>query len=211
MDTLDQLEQALAAGADIILLDNFAAADVARAVERAHEQQPRPLLEVSGGVTLATRPCPGRHRGRHPVRGRPHPFGPRGGSVAGAAAGRPAMADAPADLQPAALHAHLHTERAGPDLRGAGRSAIPPTTAAPGCAREGAPEGQLVVADTQTGGRGRLGRSWFSPAGQNLYLSLLLRPDGAGAPPAPADPGCRGGHRRGAVDRPWPAAASGRG
>jgi nicotinate-nucleotide pyrophosphorylase (carboxylating) len=57
VDTLDQLDQALAAGADIILLDNFAAADVARAVERAHKQQPRPLLEVSGGVTLATAPA----------------------------------------------------------------------------------------------------------------------------------------------------------
>jgi BirA family biotin operon repressor/biotin-[acetyl-CoA-carboxylase] ligase len=32
------------------------------------------------------------------------------------------------------------------------------------------------VADAQTGGRGRLGRTWHSPAGQNLYLSLLLRP-----------------------------------
>ena len=57
VDTLEQLEQALAAGADIILLDNFAAADVARAVERASKQQPRPLLEVSGGVTLATAPA----------------------------------------------------------------------------------------------------------------------------------------------------------
>jgi BirA family biotin operon repressor/biotin-[acetyl-CoA-carboxylase] ligase len=34
----------------------------------------------------------------------------------------------------------------------------------------------LVVADSQTAGRGRLGRSWHSPPGQNLYLSLLLRP-----------------------------------
>jgi BirA family biotin operon repressor/biotin-[acetyl-CoA-carboxylase] ligase len=43
-------------------------------------------------------------------------------------------------------------------------------------AAEGAAEGLLVVADSQTAGRGRLGRSWHSPAGQNLYLSLLLRP-----------------------------------
>jgi BirA family biotin operon repressor/biotin-[acetyl-CoA-carboxylase] ligase len=34
----------------------------------------------------------------------------------------------------------------------------------------------VVVADSQTAGRGRLGRSWHSPPGQNLYLSLLLRP-----------------------------------
>lgn len=43
-------------------------------------------------------------------------------------------------------------------------------------AEQGAPEGTLIVAETQTGGRGRLSRSWFSPPGVNLYLSLLLRP-----------------------------------
>lgn len=43
-------------------------------------------------------------------------------------------------------------------------------------ARTGAPEGTLVVADTQTGGRGRLGRSWVSPPRENLYFSFLLRP-----------------------------------
>ena len=45
-----------------------------------------------------------------------------------------------------------------------------------GRAAAGAAEGLLVVADSQTAGRGRLGRSWHSPAGQNLYFSLLLRP-----------------------------------
>lgn len=40
----------------------------------------------------------------------------------------------------------------------------------------GAPSGTLVAADGQSGGRGRLGRSWESPAGLNLYFSLLLRP-----------------------------------
>lgn len=43
-------------------------------------------------------------------------------------------------------------------------------------AAAGAAEGLLVVADSQTAGRGRLGRSWHSPPGQNLYFSLLLRP-----------------------------------
>jgi BirA family biotin operon repressor/biotin-[acetyl-CoA-carboxylase] ligase len=43
-------------------------------------------------------------------------------------------------------------------------------------AREGAPEGTLVVADAQSAGRGRVGRAWFSPPGRNLYLSLVLRP-----------------------------------
>ena len=41
----------------------------------------------------------------------------------------------------------------------------------------GAPLPFLVVADRQTGGRGRLGRSWFSPPG-GLYLTLALRPLG---------------------------------
>ena len=41
----------------------------------------------------------------------------------------------------------------------------------------GAPHGATVVADCQTAGRGRLGRRWHSPAGENLYLSVILRPD----------------------------------
>ena len=43
-------------------------------------------------------------------------------------------------------------------------------------ADSGAPEGTAVVATMQTGGRGRLGRSFHSPTG-GLYLSYLLRPD----------------------------------
>ena len=43
-------------------------------------------------------------------------------------------------------------------------------------ATNGAPEGSVVVADAQTGGRGRMGRSWVSPSGVNLYFSLILRP-----------------------------------
>ena len=43
-------------------------------------------------------------------------------------------------------------------------------------AREGAPEGTVVIADHQTGGRGRMGRSFSSPAGMGIYLSVILRP-----------------------------------
>lgn len=43
-------------------------------------------------------------------------------------------------------------------------------------AMEGAPEGVVVFAEKQTGGRGRLKRKWDSPAYQNLYFSMILRP-----------------------------------
>ncbi|MFQ5354498.1 MAG: biotin--[acetyl-CoA-carboxylase] ligase [Thermodesulfobacteriota bacterium] len=44
---------------------------------------------------------------------------------------------------------------------------------------EGEPEGSVVICDTQTNGRGRLGRSWSSPPGVNLYASIILRPRAA--------------------------------
>ncbi len=44
-------------------------------------------------------------------------------------------------------------------------------------AQEGAPEGAVVVSETQTAGRGRLGRKWVSPPGVNIYMSVILRPD----------------------------------
>lgn len=43
-------------------------------------------------------------------------------------------------------------------------------------AEEGAAEGTVVVADQQSAGKGRLGRIWHSPAGVNLYCSVILRP-----------------------------------
>ena len=45
--------------------------------------------------------------------------------------------------------------------------------------RSGAPAGTTVVAEAQTAGRGRLGRSFFSPPYQNLYSSIVLRPTGS--------------------------------
>lgn len=43
-------------------------------------------------------------------------------------------------------------------------------------ADEGAEEGSVVIAECQSGGKGRLGRKWTSPAGVNLYCSIILRP-----------------------------------
>ena len=40
----------------------------------------------------------------------------------------------------------------------------------------GTVEGTLVVAESQTGGRGRKGRNWYSPPGEGIYVSLVLRP-----------------------------------
>lgn len=48
-------------------------------------------------------------------------------------------------------------------------------------AADGAPEGQVLLADGQERGRGRFGRDFFSPRGQGVYLSMLLRPEGAPA------------------------------
>jgi BirA family biotin operon repressor/biotin-[acetyl-CoA-carboxylase] ligase len=45
--------------------------------------------------------------------------------------------------------------------------------------RQGEPEGIVLVADHQTAGRGRAGRSWTAPPGAGLLLSLLLRPPAA--------------------------------
>ena len=44
-------------------------------------------------------------------------------------------------------------------------------------AASGAPEGFVLAAEEQTAGKGRLGRSFYSPGGRGVYFSLLLRPD----------------------------------
>jgi len=51
-------------------------------------------------------------------------------------------------------------------------------------AAAGEPEGSLVLAEEQLGGRGRRERTWSSPAGLGIYASLVLRPGG----PAPRAP-----------------------
>jgi BirA family transcriptional regulator, biotin operon repressor / biotin---[acetyl-CoA-carboxylase] ligase len=43
-------------------------------------------------------------------------------------------------------------------------------------AADGAPHGSVIVAEEQTSGRGRLGRTWIAPARSGLFLSILVRP-----------------------------------
>jgi BirA family biotin operon repressor/biotin-[acetyl-CoA-carboxylase] ligase len=43
-------------------------------------------------------------------------------------------------------------------------------------AHAGAPEGAIALAEEQTAGQGRMGRSWVSPAGENIYVTIVLRP-----------------------------------
>jgi BirA family biotin operon repressor/biotin-[acetyl-CoA-carboxylase] ligase len=47
----------------------------------------------------------------------------------------------------------------------------------------GGHEGAVVIAETQTAGRGRRGRRWFSPPGSGLYVSLVLAPGRARSAP----------------------------
>jgi BirA family biotin operon repressor/biotin-[acetyl-CoA-carboxylase] ligase len=55
---------------------------------------------------------------------------------------------------------------------------IPSTNAAAKVlAASNAPHGTVLLADSQTAGRGRLGRSFHSPAGSGLYMSVILRPN----------------------------------
>jgi len=52
VDTLEQFEEALAAGADVVLLDNFLSPQISEAVAIRNMRSPHVLLEVSGGITL---------------------------------------------------------------------------------------------------------------------------------------------------------------
>ena len=70
----------------------------------------------------------------------------------------------------------LNTREIGRELHCA--TEIPSTNdAARELADEGAVHGEVVIAESQTAGRGRRGRSWASPPGMNLYLSVVLRPE----------------------------------
>jgi BirA family biotin operon repressor/biotin-[acetyl-CoA-carboxylase] ligase len=85
------------------------------------------------------------------------------------------MSDMPSALNVAALEAANAGLRLGMPL--IYFPALPSTnTHAAELARKGAAEGTLVTTDDQTAGRGRIGRAWKSLPGQQLALSLVLRP-----------------------------------
>jgi len=85
------------------------------------------------------------------------------------------MTDIPADLTPDAIHARLRTKTIGRSLRVLAQAGSTNDVAV-AAGREGAPDGFAVLADRQTAGRGRLGRSWESPPWLGIYTSVLLRP-----------------------------------
>ena len=78
-------------------------------------------------------------------------------------------------LTPAELSAGLQVSRIGASLVCVGETDST-NTLAYRLAEEGAAEGTVVIADAQNRGKGRLGRQWESPAGVNLYCSIILRP-----------------------------------
>jgi len=80
------------------------------------------------------------------------------------------------DLTAAAIAPHLRTAWLGRELHSFAELDSTNTTARE-LAKAGAAHGTAVIADAQRRGRGRLGRAWASPAGKNLYLSVVLRSD----------------------------------
>ena len=86
------------------------------------------------------------------------------------------LQSAPDTLRPEEIKNGLRTRRIGREIR------FYPTVdstnlEAKRLAQQGAPDGLIVVAEEQGKGRGRLERSFFSPAGKGIWFSVILRPD----------------------------------
>ncbi|MED1666272.1 biotin--[acetyl-CoA-carboxylase] ligase [Brevibacillus laterosporus] len=85
------------------------------------------------------------------------------------------LVSSPDSLSAEEILSAMQTERIGKNI--VAYETVPTTQAlAHELASKGAPEGTLVVADQQTGGKGRLGRVWHSPKGTGIWMSLVLRP-----------------------------------
>ena len=140
----------------------------------------------------------------------------RGYEIEGAPGGGYRLLAAPDRLYPEALGAHLETRWLAREIEHL-ETTDSTNRIAGERGQEGAPHGYTVIAEAQTAGRGRLGRSFFSPPPNHLYTSSTLRPplDTAPAPtliPAAAvglAAGPRlalGGHD--AVADHWPSASA---
>jgi BirA family biotin operon repressor/biotin-[acetyl-CoA-carboxylase] ligase len=78
------------------------------------------------------------------------------------------------DLTPERIQAQLHTQRYGRSLELLAETGSSNDDARR-AALAGVPDGHLLVSESQSQGRGSRGRSWSSPPGQDLYLSLVAR------------------------------------
>ena len=85
------------------------------------------------------------------------------------------LVSVPDFLHPAAVAAGMSTRRLGGVMLTFTETGSTNAVAAR-LGEEGAAEGTVVLAESQAQGKGRLGRIWTSPAGANLYCSVLLRP-----------------------------------
>lgn len=81
----------------------------------------------------------------------------------------------PTQLDELSLLAKLKTSKLGHQLRIIARTESTQNDAAV-WALEGAEDGAVIIAEEQTGGRGRQGKSFHSPAGKGIWMSLILRP-----------------------------------
>ncbi len=98
----------------------------------------------------------------------------RGYVIEGAPGGGYALSALPDRLYPELLRSRLATRAIGQRVEHCDRTDSTNRIASE-LARGGAPHGTAVIAEEQTAGRGRLGRSFFSPPYLNLYTSIVLR------------------------------------
>lgn len=85
------------------------------------------------------------------------------------------LVSAPESLHAASITHLLKSERIGVNILVL-QETVSTNSIAFKMAEDGAVEGSVVIADSQTGGKGRLGRKWVSPPRVNLYCSVVLRP-----------------------------------
>ncbi|MBP2650354.1 MAG: BirA bifunctional protein, biotin operon repressor and biotin/acetyl-CoA-carboxylase ligase [Firmicutes bacterium] len=80
-------------------------------------------------------------------------------------------------LLPGEIEAHLKTKTLGRNIYYQAEFETSTNDVAKQMAAIGCPEGQVVVGETQKGGRGRLARNWFSPYSKGIWFSIVLRPN----------------------------------